>query len=140
MSSPRIRVLPSEAAREGLTPATEEMQPRRPWWRIALPVARDAAWITGALLAAGAVYLARHDRTTVMWDVTAETFTDTPQTTGQIVDGTVSQTRPGSIILLHPWNGRTHTQEAIGPIVRQLRADGYTFVSVSELLAMRDVG
>ncbi|MGO1165008.1 MAG: polysaccharide deacetylase family protein [Janibacter sp.] len=46
---------------------------------------------------------------------------------------TIDATRPGSIILLHPWNGRTTTQKAIGPIIDGLRDEGYRFVTVSEL-------
>ncbi len=82
------------------------------------------------------LYLANHDRTTVTWDVSPERW-DAEQTPDEIVDGAVSETRPGSIILLHPWNGRTSVQQAIGPVIDDLTAQGYRFVTVSELLAMR---
>lgn len=84
-------------------------------------------------------YLAAHDRTTVMWDVAVEDFSGDAQSTQEITRATVDQTRPGSIILLHPWNGRTATQQAIGPIVDELRARGYRFVTVSQALG-RAVG
>ena len=82
------------------------------------------------------MYLDSHDRTTVMWDVAVEDYSAgaPPQTTEDLVHLTVSQTRPGSIILLHPWQGRTDTQQAIGPNIDQLRAEGYRFVTVSEAL------
>lgn len=80
-------------------------------------------------------YLAEHDRTTVTWDVAPETSgSGSAQTTTELVDATVDEARPGSIILLHPWNGRRVTQEAIGPIIDRLRSRGYRFVTVSELI------
>ncbi len=88
----------------------------------------------GKKLLALPLYLARHDRVTVMWDVAVETFSATPQASSQIVDQTVGGTRPGSIILLHPWNGRTQTQQAIGPVIDRLTAQGFRFVTVSELI------
>lgn len=79
-------------------------------------------------------YLAAHDRRTITWDVAAEEFgPGATQATDELVEGTIDATRPGSIILLHPWNGRTATQEAIGPIIDGLLAKGYRFVTVSEL-------
>ena len=62
-------------------------------------------------------WLAEHDRHTAMWDVSAETWTDTPQTAQEIADLTLAAVAPGSIILLHPWDGRTQTQEAIPLII-----------------------
>lgn len=82
------------------------------------------------------LYLAQHDRLTVTWDVSAEDFSGTPQSSKEIVDGIVSTTSPGSIILLHPWNGRTNSQEAIGAVIDELHAAGYRFVTVSELIGL----
>ena len=70
-----------------------------------------------------------------MWDVEAETGGS--QTTEELTRLTVEGVRPGSIVLLHPWNGRTSTQEAIGPVITQLKDQGYRFVTVDELLALR---
>ncbi|WP_157083975.1 polysaccharide deacetylase family protein [Millisia brevis] len=80
-------------------------------------------------------YLARHDRLTVMWDVSVETFGDTPQSAAEIADATVAAAEPGSIVLLHPWNDRRHVREATGVVIDRLRADGYRFVTVSDLLS-----
>lgn len=80
------------------------------------------------------LYLAEHDRLTVTWDVSAEDFSGTPQTSSDIIEGTVTTTRPGSIILLHPWFGRTTTQQSIGPVIDQLQAQGYRFVTITELV------
>ena len=80
------------------------------------------------------LYLAEHDRLTVTWDVSAEDWSGEVQTSADIVERTVTNTRPGSIILLHPWFGRTVVQESIGPIIDQLQNEGYRFVTVSELV------
>lgn len=79
------------------------------------------------------LYLAEHDRLTVTWDVAYEDWSGTPQSSEDLVEATIDNTRPGSIILLHPWFGRTGTQETIGPVIDQLQEQGYRFVTVSEL-------
>jgi len=86
------------------------------------------------------LYLARHDRLTVTWDVSSEDFSGAEQSSADIVDGIIATTRPGSIILLHPWFGRTASQEAIGEVIDRLAAEGYRFVTVSELLEARRPG
>ena len=80
------------------------------------------------------LYLAQHDRLTVTWDVSAEEFPGAQQSSSDIADGTVATTSPGSIILLHPWFGRTASQQAIGDLIDQLQAQGYRFVTVSDLI------
>lgn len=77
-------------------------------------------------------YLAEHDRTTVMWDVEPDSTSSDTET---IVRTTLEQTRPGSIILLHVmYPSRASSLAAIPGIVDGLRAEGYRFVTVSELL------
>ncbi|MEV0366503.1 polysaccharide deacetylase family protein [Nocardia fusca] len=77
-------------------------------------------------------YLADHDRTTVTWDVEPE---DGNTTTEDIVDATVEQVRPGSIVLLHTmYASGAASRAAIVPIATKLHAQGYRFVTVSELL------
>ncbi|MDO5083289.1 MAG: polysaccharide deacetylase family protein [Arachnia propionica] len=106
---------------------------------------RDAGWddeITvrppyGSKLVVFPAWLAVHHRHTVMWDVAAEDYSaKVEQTTEEIVEETVSATRPGSIILLHPWDGRTRTQQAIPQIIERLRSNGYRFVTVTDLLQL----
>ncbi|AVH21890.1 polysaccharide deacetylase family protein [Nocardia cyriacigeorgica] len=78
-------------------------------------------------------YLSDHDTTTVMWDV--EPDSDPSASAEQIVAQTVREVRPGSIILLHVMFGnRANSLAAIPGIVAALKADGYRFVRVSELL------
>ncbi|MBF6082290.1 polysaccharide deacetylase family protein [Nocardia cyriacigeorgica] len=78
-------------------------------------------------------YLSDHDRTTVMWDV--EPDSGAAPSAERIVEQTVAEVRPGSIILLHVMFGdRANSLAAIPGIVAALKADGYRFVTVSELL------
>jgi len=52
----------------------------------------------------------------------------------QIVSGVLAATQPGSVILLHDGGGvRNNTIEALGPIVRELKKRGYTFVTLDDL-------
>ncbi len=48
---------------------------------------------------------------------------------------TIAATRPGSIILLHPqYASRHETRQALPLIIATLTAQGYTFMTVQELL------
>lgn len=55
-------------------------------------------------------------------------------TVDQVVGNVVDQVKPGGIILLHDGQFPLPTPQAIGRIVDTLRQQGYTFVTVSELL------
>ncbi|MFD4353948.1 polysaccharide deacetylase family protein [Nocardia sp. NPDC058518] len=77
-------------------------------------------------------YLADHDRTTVTWDVEPDSAGGASREA--IVADTLAETRPGSIILLHVMHG-AESITAVPEIVDGLRAQGYRFVTVSELLA-----
>jgi peptidoglycan/xylan/chitin deacetylase (PgdA/CDA1 family) len=77
-------------------------------------------------------YLSEHGRTTIMWDTEPDSAGNL--TVDEIVSETVASVRPGSIILLHVmFDGRSASRAAIPRIVDRLRADGYRFVTVSEL-------
>ena len=72
-------------------------------------------------------YLSDHYRTTVMWDVEPDS--------GVTADA-VDQARAGSIILLHVMYGNgAESLAAIPRIVEDLRAQGYRFVTVSDLIS-----
>ncbi|MBB5781019.1 polysaccharide deacetylase family protein [Nonomuraea jabiensis] len=88
---------------------------------------------TGKKLLTLPLYLADHDRHTVMWDIEPDSGrTPTP---AELVTEVRAQARPGSIILLHPWYASgANTRAAIGQLIAALRGDGYRFVTVSELL------
>ncbi|MEV0331314.1 polysaccharide deacetylase family protein [Nocardia sp. NPDC050717] len=76
-------------------------------------------------------YLSEHDRTTVMWDVEPDSAGGA--TRDAIVADTLAQTRPGSIVLLHVMHG-SESAAALPAIVTGLRAEGYQFTTVSDLL------
>jgi peptidoglycan/xylan/chitin deacetylase (PgdA/CDA1 family) len=79
----------------------------------------------------------REDRTTVMWDLEPDSLPlagDPAAMTQYVLDNV----RPGSIVLLHPWSAANGaTREALPMILAGLREQGYEFVTVSELLALR---
>lgn len=79
-------------------------------------------------------YLARAGRTHVTWDIEPDS-----QPNVDITARVLEKTRPGSIILLHPWYAnRARVRAALPSIIEGLRARGYEFVTVSELLALRN--
>ncbi|MFE3544168.1 polysaccharide deacetylase family protein [Nocardia sp. NPDC059177] len=77
-------------------------------------------------------YLSEHDRTAVTWDVEPDSAGGASQKA--IVAETLAGTRPGSIILLHVMHGTTEPA-TLPDIVNGLRAQGYRFTTVSDLLA-----
>ena len=82
------------------------------------------------------MYLRAHERTTVMWSNHPEDFTRRkPQSTTEIVNYAVKHAKPGDIMILHPWYGRENIRSAIPYIVKELRSQGYEFVTLSELRA-----
>lgn len=66
----------------------------------------------------------------ILWDV--DTLDWKYRNTEKVVDAAVSQTKPGSIVLMHDIHGSTVA--AVPEILSRLKAKGYTFVTVTELL------
>jgi peptidoglycan-N-acetylglucosamine deacetylase len=80
-------------------------------------------------------YLAANGRTTVMWSVEPDSYSEVAATPEGIVRHVLDRVRPGSIIILHPWYpSRRTSRAAIGPLVDSLHARGYRVVSVGRLL------
>ena len=78
-------------------------------------------------------YLSEHNRKTIMWDVEPDSEGTPPAQ--QIEQDVLSQTKPGSIILLHPmYASRDQTRQALKPIITKLKERGFRFVTVSALL------
>jgi len=78
-----------------------------------------------------------HGRTTVTWDLEPESDADLPRDAAAITRRVLQDIRPGSIVLLHVMAAkRAPSLDAVGPIVDGLRARGYRFARVSELVAM----
>jgi len=83
-------------------------------------------------------YLRQHNIPTIMWDVEPDTYA--PQTTDELraqflIDYTLKNTQPGSIILLHPFCEKCSSdRQALPQIIAQFQSQGYEFVTVSQLL------
>ncbi len=72
-----------------------------------------------------------------MWDV--EPDNNSPRRSAHAITTEVlSSVKPGSIIILHGMYDHNKTaRDAIGPIIDGLKAGGYRFVTISELLGYR---
>ncbi len=81
-------------------------------------------------------YLKHHNRTTVMWDIEPESYSSISNDPVKIQSHISENISPGSIILLHVmYQSRQASRDALPGIIDELRSKGYTFVTVSELLA-----
>lgn len=88
----------------------------------------------GACNAAGLQAVADAGLTAIQWDVAPGD--PSPNRSGRaIAEAMIRIARPGSIVVLHA-NGRGyHTAEALPLVIPALRAKGFEFVTVSELIA-----
>ncbi|WP_223070533.1 polysaccharide deacetylase family sporulation protein PdaB [Paenibacillus caui] len=68
----------------------------------------------------------------IQWDTDSQDWMN--KGADQIVKRVVSKAHPGDIVLLHASDVAKHTEEALPAIIDQLRAKGYDFVTVSDLL------
>jgi peptidoglycan/xylan/chitin deacetylase (PgdA/CDA1 family) len=81
-------------------------------------------------------YLSKTGRQSVTWDVEPESYPEVAADPDKIAEHVLSRTRPGSIIILHVmYRSRAASLEALRKIIDGLRAQGYSFKTVSELLA-----
>jgi peptidoglycan/xylan/chitin deacetylase (PgdA/CDA1 family) len=82
--------------------------------------------------------LRAHDRITVMWDLEPDSLEGIRDDAQSMTRYVVDNVQPGSIVLLHPWaEGNAATRRALPAILAALQGSGYSFVTVSELLALR---
>ncbi|HCC47746.1 MAG TPA: polysaccharide deacetylase [Elusimicrobia bacterium] len=83
-------------------------------------------------------YLSRRGVTSVTWDLEPDTYF--PGDAARIEEYVLNGAVPGSIILLHPLCGEACAADrrALPGIIKGLKARGYSFVTVSQLLALRD--
>ncbi|MDY7228210.1 polysaccharide deacetylase family protein [Hyalangium rubrum] len=82
--------------------------------------------------------LSRQGRPHVTFDVVPDDHAT--QDAALITSRVLEATQPGSIILLHDgWAPKPGSIEAAGRIIESLKAQGYRFVTVSELLALGGV-
>ena len=81
-------------------------------------------------------YLSKTGRKTITCDVEPESYPEIAGSADKITEHVLSRVQPGSIILLHVMYSRTGALKSVKKIIEDLRARGYTFKTVSELLAM----
>lgn len=92
----------------------------------------------GKKLLALPAYLRAHHRTTVTWDVEPNSYPAIDRSAAATARYTIARVRPGSIVDLHVmYPGRAVTRAALRPMIDGLRARGYRFVTVSQLLRLR---
>lgn len=72
------------------------------------------------------------DYTVVHWSTNSNDWTNPG--TEKIVDNVLSSVGPGHIILMHASDSAKQTPEALKRIAKELKAQGYQFVTVTELL------
>lgn len=77
-------------------------------------------------------YLNKHQRKTITWNLEPDTFfTNAVEKINYVTENI----QPGSIILMHPMYDPTDNElQSIEGMLQALRNDGYTFVTVDELL------
>ena len=92
----------------------------------------------GKRLLAAPWYLWRHGRTTVMWSLEPDSIAGIADDPDAMVAYVREHVRPGDIILMHVmYESRSASRAALPRILEALAADGYRFVTVSQLLALR---
>jgi polysaccharide deacetylase family sporulation protein PdaB len=75
--------------------------------------------------------------TTIQWDT--DSLDWLRPGTDKIIRRVVSKAHPGDIILFHASDSAPQTAEALSQIIDQLRAKGYQFVTVSQLIAASQI-
>ncbi|MFG6494902.1 polysaccharide deacetylase family protein [Fictibacillus sp. UD] len=80
-------------------------------------------------------YLDKNNRKTILWDIEPETYPEIAADSEKIVKHVNDKVRPGSIILLHVmYDTRAESMKSVKGIIHALKAKGYTFKSVSEIV------
>lgn len=80
-------------------------------------------------------YLDKHDRKTILWNLEPESYPEIASDSEKIVKHVNEKIEPGSIILLHVmYESREESMKSVKGIIKDLKAQGYTFQTVSEML------
>lgn len=82
-------------------------------------------------------YLWRNSRKSITWDVEPDSFPEVASSAERIAQHVNSNTKPGSIIILHVmYPSRVESMKSVKLIIENLRSQGYEFKTVSELLQL----
>jgi peptidoglycan/xylan/chitin deacetylase (PgdA/CDA1 family) len=79
--------------------------------------------------------IAEHGLYTIQWDVVSGD-PDPNITADKMIPWVLEQVQPGSIVIMHANGLGWHTAEALPAIIEELRQQGYTLVTISELLSL----
>ncbi len=80
------------------------------------------------------LYIKNSDITSVTWDIEPETYLGGESSPDEIANYVIDNAKCGSIILLHSMYKAGDTLTAIKKIAMTLKAEGYTFCTVEELI------
>ncbi|OOE12685.1 polysaccharide deacetylase family protein [Fictibacillus arsenicus] len=80
-------------------------------------------------------YLDKHDRKTILWNLEPDSYPEIASDAEKIVKHVNEKIEPGSIILLHVmYDSREESMKSVKGIIKDLKAQGYTFQTVTEML------
>jgi peptidoglycan-N-acetylglucosamine deacetylase len=80
-------------------------------------------------------YLKKNNMKTIMWDIEPESYSEVTKSPEKMIEYVVNNAKPGSIILLHPmYKSGDNTVASLKWIIQGLKAKGYSFKTVNELL------
>ncbi|MFL6660348.1 MAG: polysaccharide deacetylase family protein [Massilia sp.] len=83
-------------------------------------------------------YLKQRGMTSVTWDVEPESRSKVATSAANITAFVANEVSPGSIVLMHVmYPARAESLKALPAVITALKAKGYTFVTVSELLKLQ---
>ena len=83
-------------------------------------------------------YLDNKDILSITWDVAAESYGEDRGDAAGLTRRVLEQVRPGSIVLMHVmFESRESSMQALPDIIRGLKAKGYRFLTVTEMLQYR---
>jgi peptidoglycan-N-acetylglucosamine deacetylase len=95
----------------------------------------------GGVLTNGLVdYAHKHGQSVLMWSVDTGDSQPRRPTPEAMIKTALAQATPGGIVLMHDGGGNhTNTAKALPGMIAQLRAQGYKFVTIPELLELASV-
>ncbi|QCI97688.1 polysaccharide deacetylase family protein [Agrobacterium larrymoorei] len=81
-------------------------------------------------------YLSQTGRTSITWDVEPESYADIAEDADAMAKHVIENARNGSIILLHVmYRSREASRQALPKVIDGLKARGFQFVTVSDLIS-----
>ncbi|ERN53789.1 polysaccharide deacetylase family protein [Alkalihalophilus marmarensis] len=80
-------------------------------------------------------YLSKQDKNTIYMNIEPDSDPEIADDANEMVNHVVEHIKPGSIILLHVmYESRRESLDSVEGIITSLKEEGYTFVTISELL------